>query len=232
MTPSRWFVAVDLVIFSIRDRQLNVLLVQRAIEPHLGELALPGGFVLDGEELRRAAERELREETGISVQVGHLEQLASYGAPGRDPRGNVLSVAYLALMKNLAEPVAGSDAAGSSWVPVSSLVHPDGSMTLAFDHDQILRDGLERARGKLEYSPIGAALTGDEFTVNELRETYEAVWGVRLDPRNFHRKVTNADDFIAETNTFTRRSGGRPARLFRRGNNPILHPALLRPSAQ
>nr|WP_260173792.1 hypothetical protein [Nocardioides albus] len=99
---------------------------------------------------------------------------------------------------------------------------------LAFDHAAILRDGVERARSKLEYSPLGAAFCAAEFTVAELRRVYEIVWGERLDPRNFHRKVTKTEAFLEPTGTTTTRDGGRPAQLFRRGSAEHLHPPLLR----
>jgi 8-oxo-dGTP diphosphatase len=100
---------------------------------------------------------------------------------------------------------------------------------MAFDHARILRDGVERARSKLEYTPLGAAFCPPEFTVAELRRVYEMVWGTPLDPRNFHRKVTGAEDFLIPTGTSTSRDGGRPARLYRPGPAEMLHPPMLRP---
>ncbi|GIJ47264.1 NUDIX hydrolase [Virgisporangium aliadipatigenens] len=214
---------VDLVVLTIRAGALNVLLVQRGIPPYQGEWALPGGFVLDDEDLDAAAVRELREETGVTaVGAGHLEQLRTYGAPGRDPRGRVVSVAYLALLPDLPAPTAGSDASGAAW-------HPLPGPCLAFDHREILRDGVERARAKLEYTSLGAAFCPAEFTIAELRAVYEAVWHTTLDPRNFHRKVTTTDGFVAPTGE--RRTGvGRPAELFRRGEAEVLHPPIMRPA--
>ncbi|MET3423853.1 8-oxo-dGTP diphosphatase [Actinoplanes tereljensis] len=217
-------VAVDLVLLTIRQAALHVLLVRRGIPPFLGQWALPGGFVLPDEDLFVAAERELREETGVSAGAGHLEQLATYGAPGRDPRGRVFAVAYLALVPDLPVPVAGSDAASASWQPVPAT-------GLAFDHDTILADGLERARSKLEYTPLATAFCAPSFTIAELREVYETVWTTRLDPRNFHRKVTSAEGFIEPTGETVIRERGRPAQLFRRGSATLLHPALLRPGS-
>ena len=157
----------------------------------------------------------------------HLEQLATYGAPGRDPRGRVVSCAYLALLPDMPAPSAGSDAADATWVPVEQVL-ADGA-SLAFDHDEILRDGLERARSKIEYTPLATAFCEPEFTVAALRRVYEAVWGVALDPRNFHRKVTTTPGFVAATTGTTTRDGGRPAQLYRRGDASVLHPAMLRP---
>ncbi|GIM94736.1 NUDIX hydrolase [Paractinoplanes toevensis] len=217
-------VAVDLVLLTIRQQALQVLLIRRGIPPFLGRWALPGGFVLPAEDLFAAAERELREETGLSAAAGHLEQLATYGDPARDPRGRVVAVAYLALLPDLPVPVAGSDAASASWRPVPA----EG---LAFDHDRILADGIERARSKLEYTPLATAFCPPSFTIAELREVYETVWRTRLDPRNFHRKVTSAEGFVEPTGETVIRDRGRPAQLFRRGSATLLHPALLRPAS-
>jgi 8-oxo-dGTP diphosphatase len=219
-------VAVDLVVLTVRDAQLQVLLVTRGIEPFKGRLALPGGFVLGGEDLLDAAERELAEETGIVDLRVHLEQLGTYGRPDRDPRGRVLSVTYLALVSGTTAPIAGSDAAEAAWTPVEPLL--TARRRLAFDHHRILLDGVERARAKVEYSPLAAALCPEEFTINELRQVYEAVWGAPLDPRNFHRKVTGTPGFVEPAGTTTTRQGGRPAQLYRRGPAPVLHPAMLR----
>ncbi|GLW31156.1 NUDIX hydrolase [Actinoplanes regularis] len=215
-------VTVDLVLLTIRQGTLQVLLVRRGIEPYLGRWALPGGFVHDDEDLDAAAIRELREETGVDSSAGHLEQLATYGAPGRDPRGRVITVAYLALLPDLPAPVAGSDAAHAEWRPVDE---PE----LAFDHDRILADGVERARAKLEYTPLATAFCAPEFTVADLRGVYETVWRTKLDPRNFHRKVTTAEGFVEPTGHSVTRDRGRPAQLFRRGPATLLHPPLLRP---
>lgn len=104
-------------------------------------------------------------------------------------------------------------------------------LPLAFDHRQILSDGLERARAKLEYSTLATAFLGERFTVGELREVYEAVWGVAIEPRNFHRKVTRAEGFLVDTGERTTRGGGRPAMLYAAGQATQLHPAVLRRGA-
>ena len=223
MTLNMVAVTVDLVLLTIRQRALHVLLIRRGIEPFRGRWALPGGFVHDDEDLDSAAARELREETGVDPSAGHFEQLATYGTPGRDPRGRVVTVAYLALLPDLPAPVAGSDAAGAEWRSFEE------ATDLAFDHDRILADGLERARAKLEYTPLAAAFCPVEFTVADLRDVYETVWRTRLDPRNFHRKVTSAQGFIEPTGHSASRDRGRPAQLFRRGPATLLHPPLMRP---
>ncbi|HEX7308157.1 NUDIX hydrolase [Lentzea sp.] len=214
-------VTVDLVVLTVRADELCVLLVRRGEEPFSGQWALPGGFVQVAESVGDAAVRELGEETGVSGLF--LEQLGTYGEPGRDPRMRVVSVAYLALAADLPVPVAGTDAAEAAWVPVG------GVSSLAFDHFLILRDGVERARAKLEYTPLGAEFCPAEFTVAELRRVYEIVWGVSLDPRNFHRKVTGVEGLLVATGETTSRDGGRPAALFRRGGARVLYPPLVRP---
>ncbi|MDQ0426423.1 MULTISPECIES: NUDIX hydrolase [Cellulomonas] len=217
-------VTVDLVVLTLRDDALHVLLVERGADPWRGRWALPGGFVRPDEGLDAAAARELAEETGVRDVPGHLEQLASYGDPDRDPRMRVVSVAYLALAPDLPEPRAGSDAAGAAWVRVDdALARP-----LAFDHARVLADGVERARAKLEYSPLAAAFCADEFTVAELRRVYEAVWGRPLDPRNFHRKVTGVPGLLVDTGRTRAEGRGRPAALYRRGDVTTLHPPLSR----
>lgn len=220
-------VTVDVVVLTVRDGGLAALTVRRGVPPHRGRWALPGGFVLPDEDLPDAAGRELREETGLASVGIHLEQLCTYGEPRRDPRGRVVTVAYLALVPDLPTPIAGTDAAAARWSGVDSLLEQPAR--LAFDHARILGDGVERARSKLEYTPLGAAFCPAEFTIAELRQIYEAVWGTTLDPRNFHRKVTGTPGFVAETGASTARHGGRPAHLYRRGDAVLLHPAMLRP---
>ena len=215
-------VTADLVVLTIRSDRLCVLLVRRGEAPFVGEWALPGGFVRPAEDVDAAAARELEEETGLAVGTVHLEQLRSYGEPGRDPRQRVVTVAYLALAPDLPVPLAGTDAAFASWVPVSEVG------ALAFDHAKILGDGVERARAKLEYTPLGMAFCGEEFTVAELRRVYEVVWGEALDPRNFHRKVTGVEGLLEPVGRTTTRDGGRPAQLYRRGSAVALHPPMPR----
>ncbi|MFF2841361.1 NUDIX domain-containing protein [Paenarthrobacter sp. NPDC057981] len=235
--PERFPVTVDVVALTVRDGELHVLLITRLIEPFRGKLALPGGFVLAGEDLLEAAVRELAEETGVERLPGHLEQLGSYGPRGRDPRGDVLTVAHLLLAPDFPVLAAGSDAEQAAWYPVREVLN--GQLELAFDHAKILDDALERAKSKLEYSPLGAAFCGEEFTIAQLRAVYEAVWGTRLDPRNFHRKATGTPGFLEDTGRMTAGDAGRPAALFRlapesrpTAGHParaVLNPPLMRP---
>jgi 8-oxo-dGTP diphosphatase len=235
--PPCFPVTVDVVALTVRDGELSVLLITRLIDPFRGRLALPGGFVVSGEDLLEAASRELAEETGVGRLPGHLEQLASYGPKGRDPRGDVLTVAHLLLAPDFPVLSAGSDAAHAAWYPASRVL--DGGLQLAFDHERIVGDAVERAKSKLEYSPLGAAFCGAEFSVAQLRAVYEAVWGTRLDPRNFHRKATGTPNFLEDTGRMTTGDTGRPAALFRLAEaarptpgqpaRAVLNPPLMRP---
>jgi 8-oxo-dGTP diphosphatase len=221
-------VTVDAVVLTLRDDKLQALVVTRGGEPFAGTLALPGGFVDVDEDLGPAVERELAEETGISVRGSRIEQLATYGQPDRDPRSRTVSVAYLAVLPDGPDPVGGDDAVDAQWRPVSWLLSRRDR--LAFDHRVILRDGIERARAKLEYSAIGTSFCPPRFTIADLRRVYEVVWGVSLDPGNFHRKVTSVPGFVLPTGGKASRGAGRPAELYRRGPNELLHPPLTRSS--
>ena len=218
-------VTADIVALTIMDAALCALVVERGGEPFRGREALPGGFVEQSEGLYEAAVRELREETAVSTGDLRLEQLATYGAPERDPRGRVVSVAWLAVLPSGPEPRGGSDAASAAWKPVDQLMRPG---LLAFDHREILADGVERARAKLEYTGLATEFVDPEFTVAELRQVYEVMWGRRLDPGNFHRKVTRTDGFVQRVGRAVRRGPGRPAELFRFGGAEVLHPPLSR----
>jgi 8-oxo-dGTP diphosphatase len=224
-------VAVDLAVLTVRDDKLQILLIERAIAPFRGTLALPGGFIASKEEdLDVAAARELAEETGLEANRLHLEQMRTYGAPDRDPRGRVVTICYLAVVPNLPLPTAGGDARAARWTPVDTVL--GNGTAVAFDHRSIIADAVERARSKLEYTTLGAAFCTTPFTVSELRHVYETVWGYKLDPRNFHRKVTSVDGFLVATGERTARDGGRPAALYCRGSAQLMHPPILRNSEQ
>ena len=198
-------VTVDIVIFTIQDGELRVLLVKRGVAPYAGQYAIPGGFVLEGESLEQAALRELREETGVSDV--YLEQLYSFGDPGRDPRGRVVTVAYFALVSADRSLRAGTDAAAASWFAAKKVP------ALAFDHAKILAYAVERLRNKLEYTTVGFQLLPEKFSLSELQEVYEAILGKKLDKRNFRRKLALLK-ILKPTPEY--RSGGRkPARLYR-----------------
>ena len=196
---------VDIVVFTITEGRLHVLLVRRGNAPFKGKWAIPGGFVAEGESLEAAARRELVEETGVADV--YLEQLYTFGDPGRDPRGRVVTVAYFALIS--AERVrlrSGTDAAEAGWHPVKSLP------PLAFDHGEILEYSLERLRNKLEYTTVGFQFLPREFTLSELQLVYEAILDKRLDKRNFRRKIGLLG--IVRSTGRSKAAGRRPARLY------------------
>ncbi|MFW6692853.1 NUDIX hydrolase [Streptomyces sp. MAR4 CNX-425] len=220
------WVTVDLAIFTVRSERLMVLLVDRGRQPYLGRAALPGGYVRKNETLRAGALRELREEAGIDGSRLHLEQLGAYGDPPRDPRGRVVTIAYLALGPDLPVPVGGTDAEHAYWAPVSNIT--SATIRLAFDHSDIIADALEEVRRKLEHTAIATAFCGESFALSELRRVYEVVWGQPLDPSNFRRKVLNTKGFVRATGEQRLPPTGRPAALYRRGEAWLLSPPLLR----
>ena len=220
-------VAVDVALLTIRDDTLRLLLVEPEPPDLRGCWALPGRRVRDDESLDDTAHRAIAELAGVTAPEAHLEQLRTYGDPSRDPRGRVVSVAYLALTPFTADP---SDTSRARLWDVAMLDAPSGPR-LAYDHDRIVPDALERARSKLEYTSLATAFVPEEFTLADLRGVYEAVWGVRLDPANFRRKVVNTPGFVVESEGVASPGpgGGRPAKLYRRGGATRLHPAMLRP---
>lgn len=200
-------VTVDVILFTIRRRRLEVLLIRRQLPPFEGCWALPGGFVRMDESLDDAARRELWEEAG--VQVRWLEQLYTFGEIDRDPARRVITVTYFALIDGARlDPKAGTDAASVGWHPV------DAMPPLAFDHARIVRYAHERLRHKTEYAPVAFQLLPDELTLSELQEVYEVILGKRLDKRNFRRKVL-ALDILEPTGDERREGRGRPASLYR-----------------
>ncbi|MEU9523521.1 NUDIX domain-containing protein [Streptomyces sp. NPDC048224] len=218
-------VTVDLAVLTLRAGALHALLVERGQEPYAGRWALPGGFLLPDESAEQAARRELAEETGLADVTGlHLEQLRTYSDPGRDPRMRVVSVAFAALLPRPPEPYGGGDAAEARWMPY------ERAEGLAFDHDRILADARERVGAKLEYTCLATAFCPDEFTLGELQQVYETVWGTALDRPNFRRKVLATPGFVEPVPGAARLTGGRgkPAAVYRAGPATALHPPLLR----
>ncbi len=213
-------VAVDVAAITARGDRLHILLVRRGVWPFEGRWALPGGFVKMDEDLDTAAHRELCEETGVAG-ASYLEQLYTFGAPNRDPRTRVISVAYYALLPGpdsalrregramvACEPEAGTDAAEARWWPVDSLP------PLAFDHNAIVATALSRLRAKLGYTSVAYALLPEEFTLTELQRVYEVILAQELDKRNFRKKMLAAG--ILDTVPRQKREGAhRPAQLYR-----------------
>lgn len=200
-------VTVDVVIFTIRDRQLKLLLIRRAGEPYRGQWALPGGFVQLQESLEEAARRELEEETGVSGVF--LEQLYTFGHPDRDPRERVITVAYYALIPSDKIQIrAATDAEAVGWFGMDELP------ALAFDHAAIVKMAHERLTAKLDYSTIAFAFMPELFTLSELQEVYEIILRQEMDKRNF-RKWVLALEQIEETDEERRGGIHRPAKLYR-----------------
>lgn len=198
-------VTVDVIIFTLRESDLQVLLIKRRYPPFEGMWAIPGGFVGVDESLEEAALRELEEETG--VRDVYLEQLYTFGDVSRDPRGRVITVAYFALVPASAiDPHAGSDAVEARWW--SAYDRP----SLAFDHQDILTYALQRLRYKLEYTAVGFELLPETFTLSELQAAYEIVLREKLDKRNFRRKILSAE--VIEETGMVRGGEGRPAKLY------------------
>jgi 8-oxo-dGTP diphosphatase len=209
-------VTVDVVILTMTAGALHVLLVERGQEPFAGMWAIPGGFKRPEETLDQAARRELSEETGVDVP-SLLTQFGAYGDPGRDPRTNVVSVAYLAVLRDVGAIAAGTDAAHAALMRASDVL--EGRIELAFDHLRIVGDAVERVRIELEVSGVATAFVGATFTMAELRAVYEAVWGVQLDAANFRRRLVGDDEWVIPTGRTARPgpAGGRPAELYRAG---------------
>lgn len=200
-------VTTDVVIFSIRDKQLKLLLIKRGGEPYKGKWALPGGFVNLDESLEEGARRELQEETGLSGVF--LEQLYTFGEPGRDPRERVITVAYYALIpSDQLNLVAASDAEAVGWFAMDELP------TLAFDHHRIVSMAHERLAAKLDYSTLAFQFMSAEFTLSDLQLVYEIILQENIDKRNF-RKWILAMERIEETGGEKRIGPHRPAKLYR-----------------
>lgn len=223
-------VTVDIAVFTIRDDALQILLIERGEEPFLGAWALPGGFVLPKEDLDRAAARELEEETGVRPGSGHLEQLASYGDPERDPRMRTVTVAYWAICSDLPVLRGGGDATRAGLVPVEKIER--GKIRLAFDHERIVKDAVERTRAKLEYTALAARFCPPEFTISQLRRVFETVWNTRLDPGNFQRNVQKRAAFNRQLRISPPAGRGRPAALWSVGDQTGLAAPLERPLAR
>ena len=200
-------VTVDIVVFTVQDDDLKVLLIQRAQSPFQGTWALPGGFIEIDESLKRAAFRELKEETG--VRAGYLEQMGAFGRPDRDPRGRTITVAYVALMApDKLEIQAASDARDAQLFSMSAL--PE----LAFDHLKILGHAHQHLKDKMDDPVIPLQLVPASFTLSELQQVYESVLGESLDKRNFRKKAL-AYDLIEPTGEEKRSGPHRPAGLYR-----------------
>ena len=201
-------VAVDAVVFGYEVKEhLSVLLIKRGVAPFKDCWALPGGLVQDDESLEAAVERELKEETGVTID--YLEQLYTYGTPDRDPRNRVVSVSYFGLVKPKKFKIeAATDAKEAQWFSIHKL--PE----LAFDHIKILQTAHRRLQSKLTYQPIGFDLLAKEFPFSDLENLYTSILEKKIDRRNFRKKILSFG-IVEETNKMSQKSSGRPAKLFR-----------------
>ena len=173
-------VTTDCVIFGFDGSELQVLLIERGIEPFKGKWAFPGGFLNMDETAGEGALRELKEETGL--ENAYIEQFNTYSDPGRDPRERVITIAHYALVR-IQEVKGGDDAAKAQWFPIDEVPQ------LAFDHDKILRDAMRKLRERIHFEPIGFDLLPEKFTMRDLQILYESILGVKFDRRNFAKKM-------------------------------------------
>lgn len=203
-------VAVDAIVFGYsKNDGVSVLLIQRKYEPFKNAWAIPGGFVLEDESLEAAVTRELSEETG--VHLNYLEQLYTFGEPGRDPRQRIISVAYFGLVKmsQYKELKASTDAENAKWFNIKKIP------TLAFDHRQILTAAIERLRAKVRYQPIGFELLDKQFPFADLEKLYMALLDRDINRRNFSKKILSFG-FLEETGELSKPEGkGRPSKIYR-----------------
>lgn len=198
-------VTTDCVIFGYDGKELKVLLIQRGIPPFKGMWAFPGGYLQMDESALEGAKRELKEETGL--ESAYIEQFHTFSAVDRDPRGRVITIAYLALVR-ISEVRGGDDAASAKWFSLDEVPQ------LAFDHDRILREALKCLREKIHFEPVGFELLPEKFTMPQLQNLYESILDVRFDRRNFSNKMLHLG-ILEDT-------GDRPA------NAPSRIPALYR----
>lgn len=201
-------VAVDVITFTIFENELKILLVKRDIEPYKNYWAIPGGFVGEKESLEDAAKRELLEETGVNNV--YLEQLYSFGNPGRDPRTRVISVSYFALISSeIALKTKGStDVKEAKWFSIKEL--PD----LAFDHAEIIDYALKRLQWKMEYTNAAYSILDEVFTLTDLQKVYEIIFSKLFDKRNFRKKII-ALNLVEPTGKTVVRGVHRPAMTYR-----------------
>lgn len=202
-------VAVDLLVFTIEEDRLKILTIRRQYPPFEGQRALPGVFVRDDETLDQAAQRGLREETGL--EDIYFEQLYTWGTPDRDPRRRVISVSYLALVdaQRLRGFGPGLRTTGAELADVQELLTAED---LAFDHRQIIACGRERLAGKVEYTPIAFSLVPEEFTLPQLQRVYELLLGKPLYKANFRKKIA---PLVEETDRSTSGDAHRPSKFYR-----------------
>jgi 8-oxo-dGTP diphosphatase len=215
-------VAVDIVVLTADGGQLRAVLYERHEHPHKGRFALPGGFIRIDESLDQSARRLLREKVGLEDVF--LEQLYTFGAPKRDPRTRILSVAYFALVDPARLARLGGSRArivrlavpfhGETGGPVDALAEDGMELALAFDHALILGTAVKRLRGKLDYTPVGFQLLPPEFTLRALQEVHETIRGESLNKDSFRRRML-ASGLLEATGERESDVSYRPAELYR-----------------
>lgn len=199
--------SVDAVVFGYEEGTISVLLIKRKYEPFKGKWAIPGGFVLNDESLEEAAERELKEETGI--EINYLEQLYTFGNPKRDPRSRIVSVAYFGLVHpNAFKIFASTDAEEVQWFKIDDLPK------LSFDHKEILELAITRLQSKITYEPLGFELLDEKFPFSDLEKLYTTLIGRPIDRRNFRKKILKLN-ILDELEDKVSKGSGRPANLFK-----------------
>lgn len=197
-------VTTDCVIFGFDGQRLQVLLIERGIEPYKGRWAFPGGFLNPDETAEQGALRELQEETGLTG--AYIEQFHTYTDPNRDPRERVITIAYYALVR-IQEVKGGDDAAKAQWFALDEVPQ------LAFDHDRILRDAMRQIRERIHFEPIGFELLPEKFTMKELQSLYEAILDIKFDRRNFAKKMLHFE-LLTDLDETANPSAKREAKLF------------------
>lgn len=197
-------VTTDCVIFGFDGNQLQVLLIERGIEPFKGKWAFPGGFLNMDETAEEGALRELKEETGL--ENAYIEQFNTYSDPGRDPRERVITIAHYALVR-IQEVKGGDDAAKAQWFPIDKVPQ------LAFDHDRILRDAMKKLRERIHFEPIGFELLPEKFTMKDLQVLYESILDVKFDRRNFAKKMLHYE-LLTQLDETVRPTAKRDALLY------------------
>lgn len=207
-------IAVDLLIFTVKDGKLETILIQMKKKPFIGRWAFPGGLIGTGETLEEAARRELYKKTGLKHV--YLEQLFTFSHPKRDPYSRVISTAYFALIPERGQKLITTQKYSDiKWVPIRNVKH------LAYDHDLILAYALKRLRAKLEYTNIAWSLLPRRFTLSELQRVYEIILNNRLDKRNFRKKIL-ALNVLKKEKGKSRKGAHRPAQLYQFQKRGIL----------
>ena len=202
-------VAVDAVVFGYNKRKgISVMLMKRKYAPFQSSWAIPGGFVKDDETLEQAVSRELFEETG--VRINYLEQLYTFGAPKRDPRKRIISVAFFGLVQtsDFNDFRATTDAEDAMWFNIKELP------SLAFDHEEILNAAINRLRSKIKYQPVGFELLDAKFPFSDLERLYSTLLDRPIDRRNFKKKVMSLGILDELEEKAKQEGAGRPGNLF------------------